>query len=245
VGKPLDKDPEYLRRLSEGLLDGTETAEETEADRAHAHWAVLAFLLGVLLVVLFAVFPALRPAFDGVPVNMTTTIEVVMMSTAALILLVGKADVHKAAAGNVFASGMNAMVSIFGVAWMGSTFFMGNHDAILGSVHGLFSTWPLLFAVPLFLFSIMLFSQAATARTLYPVGLAMGVPPLMLLVLFPMVNGYFFLPNYPTEVAAIGFDRTGTTRIGRFVVNHSFQLAGFITTFVSVGVGYLIVTLLY
>ena len=210
VGKPLDKDPEYLRRLSEGLLDGTETAEE-----------------------------------DGVPVNMTTTIEVVMMSTAALILLVGKADVHKAAAGNVFASGMNAMVSIFGVAWMGSTFFMGHRDAILGSVHGLFSTWPLLFAVPLFLFSIMLFSQAATARTLYPVGLAMGVPPLMLLVLFPMVNGYFFLPNYPTEVAAIGFDRTGTTRIGRFVVNHSFQLAGFITTFVSVGVGYLIVTLLY
>ena len=245
VGKPLDKDPEYLRRLSEGLLDGTETAEETETDHAHAHWAVLAFLLGVLLVVLFAVFPALRPAFDGVPVNMTTTIEVVMMSTAALILLVGKADVHKAAAGNVFASGMNAMVSIFGVAWMGSTFFMGHRDAILGSVHGLFSTWPLLFAVPLFLFSIMLFSQAATARTLYPVGLAMGVPPLMLLVLFPMVNGYFFLPNYPTEVAAIGFDRTGTTRIGRFVVNHSFQLAGFITTFVSVGVGYLIVTLLY
>ena len=103
----------------------------------------------------------------------------------------------------------------------------------------------MLFAVPLFLFSIMLFSQAATARTLYPVGLAIGVPPLMLLVLFPMVNGYFFLPNYPTEVAAIGFDRTGTTRIGRFVVNHSFQLAGFITTFVSVGVGYLIVTLLY
>ena len=198
-----------------------------------------------LVVVLFAVFPALRPAFDGVPVNMTTTIEVVMMSTAALILLVGKADVHKAAAGNVFASGMNAMVSIFGVAWMGSTFFMGHRDAILGSVHGLFSTWPLLFAVPLFLFSIMLFSQAATARTLYPVGLAIGVPPLMLLVLFPMVNGYFFLPNYPTEVAAIGFDRTGTTRIGRFVVNHSFQLAGFITTFVSVGVGYLIVTLLY
>lgn len=245
VGKPLDKDPEYLRRLSEGLLDGTETAEETEADHAHAHWAVLAFLLGVLLVVLFAVFPALRPAFDGVPVNMTTTIEVVMMSTAALILLVGKADVGVAAKGNVFASGMNAMVAIFGVAWMGSTFFLGHHDAILGSVEGMFATYPLLFAIPLFVFSIMLFSQAATARTLYPVGLALGVSPLMLLVLFPAVNGYFFLPNYPTAVAAIGFDRTGTTRIGRFVVNHSFQLAGFITTFVSVGVGYLIVTLLY
>jgi anaerobic C4-dicarboxylate transporter DcuA len=91
----------------------------------------------------------------------------------------------------------------------------------------------------------MLFSQAATAKMLYPVGLAMGVPPLMLLVVFPAVNGYFFLPNYPTEVAAIGFDRTGTTRIGKYVINHSFQLSGFITTFVSIAVGYLIVTLFY
>jgi anaerobic C4-dicarboxylate transporter DcuA len=91
----------------------------------------------------------------------------------------------------------------------------------------------------------MLFSQAATAKMLYPVGLAMGVPPLILLVVFPALNGYFFLPNYPTEVAAIGFDRTGTTRIGKYVVNHSFQLSGFITTLVSIAVGYLIVTLLY
>ena len=245
VGKPLEKDPEYLRRLSEGLLDETETAEETKADLPHARRAVLAFLFGVLLVVLFALFPALRPTFDGESLNMTTTIEMVMMSTAALILLVGKADVGVAAKSNVFASGMNAMVAIFGVAWMGSTFFLGHHDAILGSVEGMFATYPLLFAIPLFVFSIMLFSQAATARTLYPVGLALGVSPLMLLVLFPAVNGYFFLPNYPTEVAAIGFDRTGTTRIGRYVVNHSFQLAGFITTFVSIAVGYLIVLLLY
>ena len=91
----------------------------------------------------------------------------------------------------------------------------------------------------------MLFSQAATTKILYPIGLAMGVPPLVLLALFPAVNGYFFLPNYPTEVAAIGFDRTGTTRIGRYVINHSFQLAGFITTIVSIGVGYLIIALLY
>jgi anaerobic C4-dicarboxylate transporter DcuA len=140
---------------------------------------------------------------------------------------------------------MNAMVAIFGVAWMGSTFFEGNHDTILGSIEGVFANYPLLFAIPLFIFSIMLFSQAATAKTLYPIGLALGVPPLVLLALFPAVNGYFFLPNYPTEVAAIGFDRTGTTRIGRFVVNHSFQLAGFITTFVSIGVGYLIIALLY
>ena len=246
VGKPLEEDPEYLRRIREGLLTADEeVADETKAENPRAKWAVLAFLLGVVLVVLFGIFPELRPAFDGNSLNMSTTIEVVMMSIAALILLVGKADVRKAASGNVFASGMNAMVSIFGVAWMGSTFFEGHQDVILGSVEGVFTTYPLLFAIPLFLFSIMLFSQAATAKTLFPVGLAMGVPPMVLLVLFPAVNGYFFLPNYPTEVAAIGFDRTGTTRIGRYVVNHSFQLAGWITTFVSIGVGYLLMILLY
>lgn len=246
VGKPLEKDSEYQRRLLDGLLEGeTETSGEEQAVNPRARWAVLAFLLGVVMVVLLGIFPSLRPTFDGDPLNMGTTIEVIMMSIAALILLVGKADVREAMKGNVFASGMNAMVSIFGVAWMGSTFFEGHHESILGSVGGVFTTYPLLFAIPLFLFSIMLFSQAATAKTLYPVGLAMGVPPMVLLVLFPAVNGYFFLPNYPTSVAAIGFDRTGTTRIGKYVVNHSFQLAGFITTFVSIGVGYLLMTFLY
>ena len=245
VGKSLDKDPEYQRRLREGLFDNDTSSADVANINPRAKWAVLIFLLGVLLVVLFGIFPELRPSFDGKPLNMNATIEMVMMSIAALILFVGKASVTDAAKGNVFASGMNAMVAIFGVAWMGSTFFEGHHQAILGSVEGAFVAYPLLFALPLFVFSIMLFSQAATIKTLLPVGLAMGVPPAVMLVLFPAVNGYFFVPNYPTEVAAIGFDRTGTTRIGKYVVNHSFQLAGFITTFVSIGVGYLIVELFY
>ena len=247
VGKPLEEDEEYQRRLREGLLDTPveEGLANENTVNPHAKWAVLAFLLGVALVVLFSGVPSLRPIVNGQPLSMNTTIEVVMMSIAALILLVGRAKAVDAARGNVFASGMNAMVSIFGVAWMGSTFFEGHRETILGSVNGFFTAYPLLFAIPLLLFSIMLFSQAATAKTLYPVGLAMGVPPLILLAVFPAVNGYFFLPNYPTEVAAIGFDRTGTTRIGRYVVNHSFQLSGFITTFVSIGVGWLIVSLLY
>ena len=245
-GKPLTEDPEYQRRLREGLLHDEEgSSSEEQPVNPRAKWAVASFLLGVLLVVLFGSFPELRPSFHGEVLGMNATIEMVMMAIAALILIVGKADVKKAAQGNVFASGMNAMVAIFGVAWMGSTFFEGNHDTILGSIEGVFANYPLLFAIPLFIFSIMLFSQAATAKTLYPIGLALGVPPLVLLTLFPAVNGYFFLPNYPTEVAAIGFDRTGTTRIGRYVLNHSFQLSGFITTFVSIAVGYLIVVLFY
>ncbi len=248
VGKPLEQDPEYQRRIKEGIIKEEDASSSGEiAVSPQAKWAVIIFLLGVLAVVVLGIFSELRPFDDNAnrPMSMNSAIEVIMMSIAALILLVGKADVREAARGNVFASGMNAMVSIFGVAWMGSTFFENNHDVIMGRVEHILNAYPVLFALPLFVFSIMLFSQAATAKTLYPVGLAMGVPPLVMLAVFPAVNGYFFLPNYPTSVAAIGFDRTGSTSIGKYVINHSFQLAGFITTFVSIGVGYLIIQLLY
>ena len=147
VGKPLEKDAEYQRRIREGLLNAEdETRDETMANNPQAKWAVLAFMLGVLLVVLFGVFPELRPSFNGIRLAMNTTIEVVMMSIAALILLVGKADVGKAANSNVFAAGMNAMVSIFGIAWMGSTFFEAHHEVILGGVDSFFTSYPMLFA---------------------------------------------------------------------------------------------------
>jgi anaerobic C4-dicarboxylate transporter DcuA len=176
---------------------------------------------------------------------MPETIEILMMSIAALILIVGKASVKKAVSGNIFSAGMNAMISIFGIAWMGDTFFNGNIEFFKSHIAEIVTEYPFLFSVALFIMSIMLFSQAATVRTLYPLGIGLGIPPLALVAMFPAVNGYFFIPNYPTEVAAINFDTTGTTRIGRYVLNHSFQLSGFITTFVSIGIGYLIITFLY
>lgn len=253
IGKDLEKDPEYIRRVKEGIINPKEDARlmeqmEQHPDK-HAKYAVIAFLLGVFLVVLFGSVPSLRPSFivDGEPVRigMPETIEIIMMSIAAVILLVGKADVRKAVQGNVFAAGMNAMVSIFGIAWMGDTFFNGNLAFFKSHIADIVSQYPFLFSVALFIMSIMLFSQAATVRTLYPLGIGLGITPLALIAMFPAVNGYFFIPNYPTEVAAINFDRTGTTRIGKYVLNHSFQVAGFITTFVSIGIGYLIITFLY
>lgn len=254
VGKELVDDPEYLRRVKEGLIDCDETAESStpqlspEANK-NARRAVLAFLLGVFLVVLFGSIPSLRPSFmvDGEmqQLSMPQTIEILMMSIAALILIVGKAKVGDAVKGNIFGAGMNAMVSIFGIAWMGDTFFNGNLDFFKNGIADIVTQYPFLFAVALFFMSIMLFSQAATVRTLYPLGISLGISPLALVAMFPAVNGYFFIPNYPTEVAAINFDRTGTTYIGKYVLNHSFQLSGFITTFVSIGIGYLIITFLY
>lgn len=257
VGKELVDDPEYQRRVKEGLIDPNETLDVTEEtglaatnpQHKYAKRAVWAFLFGVFLVVLFGSIPSLRPSFtvDGElqRLSMPQTIEILMMSIAALILIVGKANVGDAVKGNIFGAGMNAMVSIFGIAWMGDTFFNGNIEFFKNGIADIVTQYPFLFAIALFFMSIMLFSQAATVRTLYPLGMALGINPLALVAMFPAVNGYFFIPNYPTEVAAINFDRTGTTRIGKYVLNHSFQLSGFITTFVSIGIGYLIITFLY
>ncbi len=257
VGKELVDDPEYQRRVKEGLIDPNETLETaggsdesaTNGQYKYAKRAVWAFLLGVFLVVLFGSIPSLRPSYvvDGEMqrLSMPHTIEILMMSIAALILIVGKAKVGDAVKGNIFGAGMNAMVSIFGIAWMGDTFFNGNIEFFKNGIADIVTQYPFLFAIALFFMSIMLFSQAATVRTLYPLGIALGISPLALVAMFPAVNGYFFIPNYPTEVAAINFDRTGTTRIGKYVINHSFQLSGFITTFVSIGIGYLIITFLY
>jgi anaerobic C4-dicarboxylate transporter DcuA len=257
VGKELVDDPEYQRRVKEGLIDPNETLDVTEEtglaatnpQHKYAKRAVWAFLFGVFLVVLFGSIPSLRPSFmvDGElqRLSMPQTIEILMMSIAALILIVGKANVGDAVKGNIFGAGMNAMVSIFGIAWMGDTFFNGNIEFFKNGIADIVTQYPFLFAIALFFMSIMLFSQAATVRTLYPLGMALGINPLALVAMFPAVNGYFFIPNYPTEVAAINFDRTGTTRIGKYVLNNSFQLSGFITTFVSIGIGYLIITFLY
>ena len=253
IGKELEDDPEYQRRVREGLINPEAEAkvmeQMTQKPAPHAKRAVLAFLFGVFLVVLFGSVPSLRPSFevDGVTktLSMPETIEILMMSIAALILIVGKAGVKKAVSGNIFSAGMNAMISIFGIAWMGDTFFNGNLEFFKSHIADVVTAYPFLFSVALFIMSIMLFSQAATVRTLYPLGIGLGISPLALVAMFPAVNGYFFIPNYPTEVAAINFDTTGTTRIGKYVLNHSFQLSGFITTFVSIGIGYLIITFLY
>jgi len=253
VGKELEDDPEYQRRVAEGIINPEEDKKILEQMESHpnkyAKRSVIAFLIGVLLVVIYGSFPSIRPTYevDGVMTTMSMThiIEIIMMGMAAVILLVGHADVKEAVKGSVFASGMNAMISIFGVAWMGDTYFSGNMEFFQTHIAGMVANHPFVFAIALFVMSIMLFSQAATVRTIYPLGIGLGISPLALVAMFPAVNGYFFLPTYPTEVAAVNFDRTGTTKIGKYVINHSFQLAGFITTFVSIAVGYLIITFLY
>jgi anaerobic C4-dicarboxylate transporter DcuA len=137
-------------------------------------------------------------------------------------------------------AGIVALISIAGLGWLGSSFFEGNRQLIIHSISGVIQEHPWVFAVGLFALSVLLASQAATVVTLMPVGIALGLGAPVLIAVFPAVNGYFFLPTYATLLAAISFDQTGTTRIGKYVLNHSFMIPGMVATVSSVVIAYLI-----
>jgi len=349
LGKDLDKDPEYLQRLKDGLVTAPHQADDAQSRTllentpTSAKIAVALFLLGAILVVLFGSFPQMRPEwnvgsdikisqievkseaeakdalaalksggnfsevakqcsigataaaggglgwqakgkmlpefeaacaklkkpgdlteviktpfgyhivqFEGKrpslakeKLGMPHVIEIVMLSIAALMLLICRVKVPKVVEGSVFIAGIQAVIAIFGIAWMGDTFFMGNMEFLSGSIKGMVTQAPWLFAFALFALSILLYSQAATVRALMPLGISLGIPAPFLIAMFPAVNGYFFIPNYPTVVAAINFDRTGTTGIGKYVLNHSFMIPGLVATFSSVAIGFLLVEFMF
>lgn len=249
VGKELEDDPEYQRRLKEGMIEEV-TQESTRIENlSKARISVLIFLFATFLIVLFGSIDSLRPSFEVngqvTMLNMPSIIEIIMLSTAAVILLVCHIDGIKAVQGNIFPAGMQAVIAIFGIAWMGDTFIAGNLEQLKGSIEQVVQSMPWLFGVALFVMSILLYSQAATIRAVVPLGIALGISPLLLIALFPAVNGYFFIPNYPTVVAAINFDRTGTTRIGKYILNHSFMMPGLVSTIVAILVGLLLIQVLF
>lgn len=243
VGKNLSEDPEYQKRLKEGLFNDKKIKIKDVKNKRSAMISVIIFMLATAFIVLFGSFEGMRPSFDGeiVTLGMSSIIEIVMLSAAAIILLLTKTDGIKATQGSVFPAGMQAVIAIFGIAWMGDTFLQGNMAQLTFSIEGIVRQMPWLFGIALFVMSILLYSQAATVRALVPLGIALGISPYMLIALFPAVNGYFFIPNYPTVVAAINFDRTGTTKIGRYVLNHSFMMPGLVSTAVAIGLGLLFI----
>ena len=249
VGKELMDDPEYQRRLKAGMVEDTVTETTQIPCMWKARCSVALFLVATFLIVLFGSIESLRPVFtvngESVRLGMPAIIEIVMLSVAALILLITRIDGIQAVKGSIYSAGMQAVIAIFGIAWMGDTFINGNIAQLTGSIEHIVQEMPWLFGLALFVMSILLYSQAATVRAVMPLGLALGISPALLVALFPAVNGYFFIPNYPTVVAAINFDRTGTTRIGKYVLNHSFMMPGMVSTLVAIVVGILLIQVMF
>ena len=232
MGKELKDDPEYQRRLKDPKYADTfnSTASSTEIEVSKtAKVSVSLFLFGALLVVLMGAMPSLRPVFDGKPMGMAHTIEIIMLSIGALIIFTCKPDSTEITKGSVFHAGMRAVIAIFGIAWLGDTLMQAHIDEVKDLVKGLVETAPWAFAFALFVLSVLVNSQGATVATLFPLGIALGIPAPVLIGVFVAVNGYFFVPNYGPIIASIDFDTTGTTKIGKYIFNHSFMLPGLLS----------------
>jgi anaerobic C4-dicarboxylate transporter DcuA len=251
-GKELDKDPEFLERMKDPVFaKNLDTEAKGEiALKPGAIPSLIIFGLAVLSIVLLGSFPGMLPNFAGAEgfkpnfavndsgqVQMPAMIMMIMLGATGLIILFAKTTAGQVTKASLFSSAASATIAVFGVVWMSSSFMDHNFVAIKDTLGEMVNKYPWLFALALFTLSILLFSQAATTKALMPLGLVLGLSPAYLLGIFPAVNGHFFIPGYPTLLTAIQFDRTGTTRIGKYVLNHSFMLPGLVTTAAAVGAG--------
>jgi anaerobic C4-dicarboxylate transporter DcuA len=237
-GKALEVDPEYQERLASGKVKPPgDLPAITGKALLNARGSTVLFLAAIAFVVVLGIFPDLKPETiikgELKELDTAAAIMIVMLAVAGLCMAFFQASAETAVKGSIMKGGVTAFVSILGVSWLGSSLFEGNRAAIVGGISGVIQQAPWVFALGLFVLSILLMSQAATVVTLMPVGVALGLSPWLLVGLYPAVNGYFFLPTYGTTLAAVSFDQTGTTRIGKFLVNHSFMRPGLVATIAS------------
>lgn len=247
-GKELDDDEEFQAKIKQPLQRAAMySAGETLLDTVFpkkSYWATWIFFAGIAAVVVLGAFAELRPEFTikdkTSPLSMNFVIQMMMLVAGALILMRCKVEASEIANSAVFKAGMVAIFSVFGVAWMSDTFFQAHMPLLKENLSAVVQTQPWTYAVVLFLISKLVNSQAAAIAAIAPMGLALGVDPKMIIAFLPASYGYFILPTYPSDLACIGFDRSGTTRIGNYIINHSFLMPGLIGVSSACVMGYLL-----
>ncbi|MDI1244279.1 MAG: anaerobic C4-dicarboxylate transporter [Rhodoferax sp.] len=243
-GKDLDQDEEFQKRIADPeqrkIVYG-DSATLMGKTLGSGQWTAMWIFLGAIVVVAFlGAYPGLRPAFEGKPLSMVLTIQMFMLLAGALMILFTKTDPSAIGKTEVFRAGMIAVVAVFGIAWMADTVFEAHLPELKAALSELVQTQPWTYAIALLLVSKLVNSQAAAISAMVPVGLAIGVPPGYIVAFAAASYGYYILPTYPSDLAAIQFDRSGTTRIGKYVINHSFIIPGLIGVSTSCVMGYLL-----
>ncbi|HDL6518188.1 TPA: anaerobic C4-dicarboxylate transporter, partial [Yersinia enterocolitica] len=249
-GKDLDKDPDFQARIKDpeqrDFIYGSTDTLLNQVFPKQAYWSTGIFFVAIALVVLLGAFADLRPAFEVKgkmqSLSMNLVIQMMMLIAGAVILIGCKVKPSDISNGAVFKAGMVAIFSVFGVAWMSDTFFQAHMGDLKLVLEDVVKGHPWTYAIVLFLVSKLVNSQAAALTAIAPMGLQLGVDPKMLIAFFPAAYGYFVLPTYPSDLACIGFDRSGTTKIGKFIINHSFIIPGLIGVICSCITGYVLVT---
>ena len=241
LGKNLVDDEVYQRRLADGLVAKSSTTSDDYKPKDGAKASVWIFLVAIVVVMFYATIISDQIGLIENPtVPRNEAIMAIMLSAAAAILLITKSRAAEVLNTQVFRSGMSASVCVLGVAWLGTTFINHYIEDIQNIAGDVLTAQPWLLAVVLFFAASLLYSQAATAKALIPAALAIGVSPLTAVAAFPAVSALFVLPTYPTLLAAVEMDDTGSTRIGKYVFDHPFILPGIVCIAVSVVLGYLI-----
>jgi anaerobic C4-dicarboxylate transporter DcuB len=243
-GKDLSADAEFQQRVAtpEGHRQVYgESATLLDRSLTRSQWtAMWIFVAAIVVVALLGAFESLRPVVGGKPVSMVLTIQMFMLMAGALIIAFTRTDPAAIGKSEVFRAGMIAVVAVFGVAWMADTVFEAYLPHIKVGLAEVVKSLPWTFALALLLVSKLVNSQAAAISAMVPVGLAIGVPPGYVVAFAAACYGYYILPTYPSDLATIQFDRSGTTRIGKYVVNHSFIMPGLIGVTTSCIAGYLL-----
>ena len=248
-GKELDDDPEYQRRLAAGELKPPAPAAEIVL-QPYAKRSVAIFLVGVFAICAFGFFEGIRPTVaaegGGVePMSVTPLIQMIMLTAAALIVLLCHVSAGDIPGTQIFKSGMVAMIALFGIAWMADTFIANNEDAIVQALGSMAESFPFMIAVAIFLVAALTTSQSAATRTMVPLGLALGIGAGYMIAMWTAVVGVLLLPANGTQIAAAEADETGTTTLGKRVIDHSFQLPLQICWIVTAITGMVIVWLFF
>jgi len=243
-GKDLADDAVFQKRLTDPAQHQIIYGESTTLmgkKLSTSQWTAMWIFVGSIVVVaILGAFTSLRPLISGKPLSMVLTIQMFMLLAGALMIVFTRTDPSSIGKTEVFRAGMVAVVAVFGIAWMADTVFEAHLPELKAALTDLVKTQPWTYAIALLLVSKLVNSQAAAISAMVPVGLAIGVPPGYIVAFAAASYGYYILPTYPSDLAAIQFDRSGTTHIGKYVINHSFILPGLIGVSTSCLVGYLL-----
>ncbi|MBR2396628.1 MAG: anaerobic C4-dicarboxylate transporter [Bacteroidaceae bacterium] len=252
-GKDLDKDPVFQERkanpkMYKYMYGETASVLDKEVTKS-AKISVYIFLGALLVITLYSFFQIIghdiRPTVNGKPIGMNIIIQIVMISAAAFMIIFAKANPRQAVVGNVWQSGMVAVIAIYGIAWLADTYFGNYLPQMQDGLQGIVSKYPWAMALAFFAVSVLVNSQGAVVVAMLPLAYSLGIPGPVLLGVLPSVYGYFFIPNYPSDIATVTFDRSGTTRIGKYLLNHSFMMPGLVSVITSTIVATLITKLIY
>jgi anaerobic C4-dicarboxylate transporter DcuB len=199
------------------------------------------FLSAIIIVAMLGAIPVLRPVVGKETLNMVLTIQLFMLLAGAVIIIFTKTRVSDISKNEIFRSGMIAIVAVYGIAWMADTMFQAHLSELRIILSEVVKQYPWSYALALLLVSKFVNSQAAAINALVPTALVIGVEPQYVVAFAAACYGYYILPTYPSDLAAIQFDRSGTTKIGKYVINHSFILPGLIGVLSSCLMGFIIV----